>query len=552
MVFTEPQPLTDLIDRLDAKTPIGSAMRTAEWERVPQGLRDGAFFSAGVTHTQFLAAQQKAVTDIIARAKETNAAGESMWKMDRGQFVKQLRQMGEALGVQHPTGREGGIKERDITDPLSIARLQLVVNTQLELAYGYGQYVTAMDEDVLQEWPAWELVRITPRKAPRDWFQRWSEAGGTLHDGRMIALKTDPIWAKLSRFGNPHPPFDFNSGMGVEEVDRDTAESLGLMSMSMNEALQDFATLKFQTAAQLKAGRGKFNLAPESQQPGLKAFQEGLEASVKDVPPGMRQKLKGIFKSKINIDGDTVQWAQDAPENDDLVKVKDAKPEPQKQPEKIPSKKRSTFKQPEMFNPIEGREVHVEKKVKARIEQASLMQGGFTLGASNELAEATAKGRKAITKFERDTLGKRLERARAYDPTGEVLRDQKIGSERMVSLADDALPGAVMSHLHPRDMPQSIEDLHLLLKFGMQEVRAVTTQGVYSIRPGAAGSGPRVAAQAVLTFNSFVSQAQAVISRQAAAEGWNADQAERAIHHAVLVLMHDRGFIHYSLTPWEA
>jgi len=311
--FTEPQPLTDLIDKLDAKTPIGSAMRTAEWERVPQGLRDGAFFSAGVTNAQFIAAQQKAVTDMIARARETNERGESMWKMDRGQFVKQLRQMGEALGVKRPDGRQtiNGqevVKERDITDPISIARLQLVANTQLELAYGYGQYVAAMDEDVLSEWPAWELVRITPRKAPRDWAVRWSEAGGELHDGRMIALKTSPIWTKLSRFGNPHPPFDFNSGMGVEEVDRDTAESLGLISMTMNEALKDFATMKQQTVAQLKAGRGKFNLAPESQQPGLKAFQEGLEASVKGLDDTMRQKLKGIFKDQIEIEEDVIRW----------------------------------------------------------------------------------------------------------------------------------------------------------------------------------------------------------------------------------------------------
>lgn len=338
MNFTEPQPLTTLIDKLDAKTPIGSAMRTAEWERVPQGLRDGAFFSAGVTHTQFLAQQQKAVTDIIARAKETNAAGESMWKMDRGQFVKQLRQMGEALGVQHPTGREGGIKERDITDPLSIARLNLVVNTQLELAYGYGQYVAAMDEDVLQEWPAWELVRITPRKAPRDWDKRWSEAGGELHDGRMIALKTSPIWSKLSRFGNPHPPFDFNSGMGVEEVDRDTAEEFGLMSMTTNEALLQLGTTGKK--------RGRFRAAaPTHQNHGLKAFQEALQASVKDVSPALRQQLKGIFKDKINIDGDTAQWAQNAPENDDLVKVRDARPEPQTPPEKIPAKKQAPKKQ---------------------------------------------------------------------------------------------------------------------------------------------------------------------------------------------------------------
>jgi len=309
MTFTAPQPLTELIDKLDAKTPIGSAMRTAEWERVPQGLRDGAFFSAGVTEVKFLAAQQKAIGAMIARAKETNAAGESLWSMDRAQFVKQLRVMGEELGVQRPDGREGGaIKESDITDPLSIARLKLVVNTQLELAYGYGQYVAAMDEDVLSEWPAWELVRITPRKAPRDWARRWSEAGGELHDGRMIALKTSPIWTQLSRFGNPHPPFDFNSGMGVEEIDRDTAESMGIMSMTMNEALRDFGSLRHQTAEQLKAGRGKFNMAPESQQPGLKAFQEGLEASVKGLDADMRERLRNFFGGQVEVDEATARW----------------------------------------------------------------------------------------------------------------------------------------------------------------------------------------------------------------------------------------------------
>lgn len=301
MNFTEPKPLTEIIAKLDAKTPIGSVMRTADWEQVPQGLRDGAFFSAGVTNAQFLAQQKQSISDLIARARQTNDQGESMWKTDRARFVAELRQMGEALGVPHPEGREGGVKEKDITDPLSVARLQLVVNTQLELAYGYGQYVAAMDEDILSEWPAWELVRITPRKAPRDWPTRWAEAGGTLHDGRMIALKTDPVWVKLSRFGNPHPPFDFNSGMGVEEVDRDTAESFGLISMTTNEALKSLG------AHGPKRGRFKAD-APQVQKPGLKAFQDGLEASVKGLDDGMKQKLKAVFGGQIQFDGDLATW----------------------------------------------------------------------------------------------------------------------------------------------------------------------------------------------------------------------------------------------------
>lgn len=63
---------------------------------------------------------------------------------------------------------------------------------------------------------------------PRPWRERWKEAGGKLYDGRMIALRNDPIWRKISRFGSPVPPFDFNSGMGLEEVNRFEAEALGV------------------------------------------------------------------------------------------------------------------------------------------------------------------------------------------------------------------------------------------------------------------------------------------------------------------------------------
>ena len=308
MNFSDPQPLTDVIEQLDAKTPLGSIMRTAEWQSLPQGLRDSAFFSAGVTNAQFLAQQQAAIRDMITRARQTNAAGESMWKMDRSRFVAELRQAGIAMGVEHPDGtRAGAINEKDITDPLSIARLKLVVNTQLDLAYGHGQYLAAMDEDILSEWPAWELVRITPRKAPRDWQARWAAAGGTLHDGRMIALKTSPVWAALSRFGKPYAPFDFNSGMGVEEIDRDTAEQLGLMSMTVNEALHAFGSDPVLKQAALNKGRLVPN-APTHQVPNLKPFQDGLEASVRDLGEDQVAWLKDYFGDAVEIVGDVLRW----------------------------------------------------------------------------------------------------------------------------------------------------------------------------------------------------------------------------------------------------
>lgn len=282
MDFAEPRPLKEIIANFDAKTPMGSVMRSAEWQMMPQHVRDSAFFSAGVTNAQWLSAQQTHIGDIIKRVKETNERGESMWKADRSRFVAELRQLGEAMGIEHPDGpREDGINERDITDPLAIARLKLVVNHQLANAYGEGQYVTAMSEDILSEWPAWELVRITPRKQPRDWEKRWTDAGGTLHEGRMIALKTSPVWLALSRFGKPHPPFDFNSGMGVEEIDIDTAESFGLMD----------------------------GAAPK---PDLRTLQEPRKANLASVTAPVKKKLKKAMGEQLTLEADgSVSWLAD-------------------------------------------------------------------------------------------------------------------------------------------------------------------------------------------------------------------------------------------------
>lgn len=228
--ISTPHPLPDIVASVSAKTPLGSAMRTAEWETMPAGLRDAAFFSASVESTRWLQRAQDGITDIISKARATNERGETYWKQDRSHLLADLRRFGEDIALQRPGGRDGKIREADITDPLSIARLRLIIETQIELAYGKADWLTSMDPDILAAFPAWELVRISGRRVPRDWPTRWKAAGGKFSDGgRMIALKSNPIWKALSRFGNPHPPFDFNSGMGVEDIDREEAEDLGLI-----------------------------------------------------------------------------------------------------------------------------------------------------------------------------------------------------------------------------------------------------------------------------------------------------------------------------------
>jgi hypothetical protein len=271
--LTQPHPLTSIVESVEAKTPLGSAMRTAEWERMPAGLRDAAFFSASVESTRFLQRAQDGIAEIIAKTKGINERGESYFKTDRASLLADLRRYGEDLRIPRPDGRENGkILEKDITDPLSIARLRLIINTQMEMAYGKADWLTGMDPDLLEAFPAWELVRISPRMVPRDWPARWKAAGGKLSEGgRMIALKTDGMWKRLSRFANPYPPFDFNSGMGVEDVDRAEAEDLGLI------AADDVLT------------------------PNVQAHEEALRASLRGIQPALVEKLKGQLGPRAQI-----------------------------------------------------------------------------------------------------------------------------------------------------------------------------------------------------------------------------------------------------------
>jgi hypothetical protein len=107
------------------------------------------------------------------------------------------------------------------------------------MATGHGQYLQSIDPDTIDMFPAWELIRVIDSRVKRDWTTRWADAAASAGDpdaqrmldthGRMIARKDSPIWTALSRFGRPHPPFDFNSGMDVEDVDRDSCVELGLI-----------------------------------------------------------------------------------------------------------------------------------------------------------------------------------------------------------------------------------------------------------------------------------------------------------------------------------
>lgn len=193
-------------------------------------------------------------------------------RLSASEFRRDMRALLAKMG--HPEG-DGGLK-----DLYSEKRLDVLLDTNVRQARGYVQHLEATTRGALMAFPAQELVRVQEREQPRDWKERWARAGGRFYGGRMIALKTDPIWANISAFGTPWPPFDFNSGMGVEDIDFDAAVELGVIAEDA-----------------------------EIQVPEAPAFNEGLEVELP--AKGLAEMdvyMREAFGDQISIVGNKAHW----------------------------------------------------------------------------------------------------------------------------------------------------------------------------------------------------------------------------------------------------
>lgn len=200
-------------------------------------------FSARMESARYLAR----IREVCAQVSE----GSINQATARARLLETLSQMG------HSPLDGGGL-----TNPASIRRLNLIVDTQRQMAASVSRIQT-QTPGTLAAYPAWELTRLVDKHVPReDWPARWRNAGesigweGALKD-RFIALKTSPIWQALGdgaggfrdTLGNPYPPFAYSSGMAWVAVDRETCERLGLSgpepetvpSASLSPAEKDIA-----------------------------------------------------------------------------------------------------------------------------------------------------------------------------------------------------------------------------------------------------------------------------------------------------------------------
>lgn len=196
-------------EKILGKVLVGSELDTAGWDRVAAELKDRAFFSSKVEEAKILHAARQMCAEV--------AEG----KRSASEFRRDMRALLSKMGV--PEG-DGSLK-----DLYSTKRLDVLRETNVRQARGWAQHMEGTTQGALMAFPAQELVRVYEREQPRDWEARWAAAGGQFYQGRMVALKNDPVWTAISRFGTPWPPFDFGSGMGVEDIDWEEAVELGLL-----------------------------------------------------------------------------------------------------------------------------------------------------------------------------------------------------------------------------------------------------------------------------------------------------------------------------------
>ncbi len=211
-------------------------LSTAELRRLDAGIRRGSVFSARTTSGIYVS-KIKEVVDGIAGGT-----------MDLATARLALKQTLDALGY---TPEGGFLDDFPGTVPPAVAgtlqdlrsdrRLNFMLRTQEALMAGASQKLRGMEEQAIRMFPAWELVRIEERNAPRDWPARINIALANLDrpalaaGAKLIFTKGDPVWTAIGSsdlfddaLDVDHPPFAFESGKGWRAVPAEEVDALGI------------------------------------------------------------------------------------------------------------------------------------------------------------------------------------------------------------------------------------------------------------------------------------------------------------------------------------
>lgn len=270
------------LDFVSGRKEVASRLDSAGWQTVPYQLRDRAFFSSKVNDLQTLSDMKSR----IQTALDWTLGKENGPVMDGQRFAKDMRGILINGGVRTADGPGVGT----LRDIMATRRLELVWNVQTSMARGFAGMKTGMDPDLLDAVPGFLFTRISPRRNPRPdsfWRDRWSRACAMANyegciEEPMMCLKTSPVLralGSLGPFGNPFDPFDYNTGMGLEDQDRDACEAVGLLER--NEPVEPVKV------------------------PDL---DQRMEEGVSNIRPELLDRLDLYFGDQVSVNGDKAVW----------------------------------------------------------------------------------------------------------------------------------------------------------------------------------------------------------------------------------------------------
>jgi hypothetical protein len=239
-------PFVEAVTSHGVRQVMPTSMTTAELREVAASIRSQSFFSARNTITSALDRAKEVIADILEprtqqRTLEDGTIQEFTAGMNPDEARLEIKRALAAVGYM-PAPEERGT----ITDLSSDRRVDLVVDTNVRLAQGWGQDRQA--QEVTDAFPAWELIRAESREKERDWKERFLTAGRATgmqigdgwtitEDGRMLALQNHPIWEKLGStslfpdaLDTDVPPYAFSSGMDRELVSFEEAVAAGIIA----------------------------------------------------------------------------------------------------------------------------------------------------------------------------------------------------------------------------------------------------------------------------------------------------------------------------------
>ena len=265
----------EAVDYYRRKGVLPTWLTSDEMSEILPELRERAVWSAQVHNAEMMEGIADELDDLIATGVETEAGGPERAFDLPGSPRQRMTELADELGVEELT---------------SESRMSLILRTQSDMAFGYGDFKQATSDGALMAFPCWELKRaewrLDPRRSDNNnrktgipdqyWQERWEKAGGEFYDGRMIARKDDEIWLEISDFGLPHDPLAFNTGYRRFDVGYKECVELGVIDPSDEvEAPEDPALSTDKTDPELEPAVKSADLRKVMEDYGYEFDEEG-------------------------------------------------------------------------------------------------------------------------------------------------------------------------------------------------------------------------------------------------------------------------------------